>query len=120
MILENISKEGLFAGVVGKILNKLEMNVSKIHIRIEQEIDDHIVAIGLVIPIINAATIDLPTAIEEPGLFRKEISIHDMSIYLDTNSSKIDVANFRTSMLNEMQIAKHQYPKPHGLQQREA
>lgn len=107
---EQIAKESVLSGIVGKLLNKLEATISKIHIRIEYDNPNsgNTLALGIVIPIIKATTIDCPGFYGQQDVFRKLISIHDFSIYFDTNTTKINLDDFRHQMHIQM-AENHQF-----------
>lgn len=107
---EEISKESVLSGIIGRLLNKLEATVSKIHIRIEytNPQNGNIMALGILIPIIKATTIDCPGFYLQQDVFRKLISIHDFSIYFDTNTQTINTDDFRKQMHLQM-AGQHQY-----------
>lgn len=93
-----ISRGGIFRGFINKIINKLEVIVSKIHIRIEYEDSNQIVyAFGITAPILKLTSVDNIHS-SSNTLIRKSIAIYDLSVYINTKTYKISLENFKYDM----------------------
>ena len=113
---QDVSKGDLMSGMVGTIIDNLQVNISNVHVRLEYMIGHTLVAIGIIIPLIHVSSVDengkeitVNTSGQE---IRKKLTLIGLSIYIDTNCSPIDTENtnnFQIQMLNSINDKRHQY-----------
>jgi hypothetical protein len=104
---KTVSKEDAMKGIVGTIIDNLKVQLTNLHIRIEQKIGDRLIAIGVVLPRIRVYTIDdsgkeIFVSNSAP-VVKKKLVIEGLSIYLDPRATPIDENAFQQQMLAGMQ-----------------
>ncbi|EAY01474.1 hypothetical protein TVAG_344910 [Trichomonas vaginalis G3] len=105
-----VSTEEVISSSVAAILEQFRAQIKNIHVRIEYDMGDHIVAAGITIPLIEVLTSDNTTK----DILYKKLIIHDLSIYMDPNAKPLEllpenktraerVAHFKGQMLQSME-----------------
>lgn len=105
-----VSPEEVISSSIAAILEQFRAQIKNIHIRIEFDQGDHIVAAGITIPLIEVLTSDKTTT----DILYKRLIIHDLSIYMDPNAKPLEILDdtkpkadiirqFKEVMLNSMQ-----------------
>ncbi|OHT01097.1 hypothetical protein TRFO_01673 [Tritrichomonas foetus] len=113
---QNVSKGDFMSGIAGTIIDNLQVNVTNIHVRLEYNINGHLVAIGAFIPLIKVCTIDendkeinINTS---KTMLRKKLTLQGLSLYVDTQCERLDVSTndkFQKAMLESMKDMTHQF-----------
>lgn len=90
---ENATKTDFTSGVVGSIIDNIQVLISNIHIRLEYQSGNRTVAIGIIIPLIKLYSIDesgnAVDVNQSKTFIRKKLVLSNLSIYVDTNCEQI-------------------------------
>ncbi|KAK8852661.1 hypothetical protein M9Y10_017650 [Tritrichomonas musculus] len=116
---QKVSKFDFTAGLVGAIIENLQVKVTNIHVRLEYEFDGKTVAIGLIVPLIQVMSIDengneVDTN-SSKTMIRKKLILSNLSLYVDTKTErykqkmKDENIEFEKMMLDSMSSESHQF-----------
>ena len=110
-----VSEKELISSSLASILEQLKVEIKNIHVRIEFEQNGETVAFGVTIPLIEV----IGTEKSKENFLTKKLVIHDLSIYMDTNTEKIQILdektnnkqqvvdNFKSTMMNSIYKGNH-------------
>ena len=116
---QNVSKSDFTTGIIGSVIDNLQVSITNVHIRLEYNVGNRTMAIGVVIPSIKVFTIDdngikvdVNTSKTE---IRKKLILQNLSIYIDTSTNMLDggVRNdsdsFKRVMVDSIRDQNHQF-----------
>ena len=109
--------DNYFKGIMGKIIDNLEVNIKNVHIRVElSQSSDQYTTIGLMIKNISVYSVNNQNEkafiVGEHEFVNKKIDIEGLALYIDTNKKTIDITDneiFVKEMSEIETIHEHQY-----------
>lgn len=97
-----VSEGGILNGILVKVIDNIRFEIENVHVRVELQHGDTSLAFGLLIPNISVNSIDengetcfIP--VNSP-VFRKNMQVHELGMYLDWGTGFINTENFEEEM----------------------
>lgn len=101
---DSVSESGSISSLLSKVIDNIQFHIKNLHIRIELNVNDKIVAMGATISSINAFSINealefafIPTS---SAILRKKAEISELAFYIDPDRNPIPEDNFSQIMMD--------------------
>ncbi|KAK8875495.1 hypothetical protein M9Y10_005661 [Tritrichomonas musculus] len=111
-----VSEGGTISSILSQVIDNIQFHIKNVHIRVELNVNDSIVAIGVTINSINSFSVN--EALEyafislSSAILRKKIEVSDLSIYIDPNQEPVPSENFVDTMQKMIYTSHHYILRP--------